>query len=71
MTNSAVRIVIRIKRILIKAIMDTEANIFIIILLVIKKLRMIMRISDKSKIIAINQIKKNVISIIKDASFFI
>ncbi len=50
-----------------KAIMNTRANIFIIILLVVKKLRMTMRIMNGSKIIIINQIKKNVISIVKDA----
>ncbi len=32
---------------------------------------MIMEISDESKIIAINQIKKNIISIIKDTSLLI
>ncbi len=51
--------------------MDTEANVSIIILSVIKKLQMIMIISDSSKIIAIDQTKKNVIGIVKDTSLSI
>ena len=51
-----------------KAIMDTGANVFIIILSVIKKLRIM---PDGSKIIAVDQMKKNVIGIMKDASLSI
>ncbi len=50
-----------------KAIIDTRVNVFIIILLVIKKLQMMMKVSDGSKIIAIDQIKKNVIKIVRNA----
>ncbi len=54
MANSAVRAIVRVKEILMRTIMDIEANVFIITLLVIKKLQMIMKISDGSKIIAID-----------------
>ena len=51
--------------------MDTGANVFIITLLVVKKLRMIIGMPDGSKIIAIDQTKKNVISIVRDAPLLI
>ncbi|SRR6266498_4289971 len=65
--NSAVRVVVRVKETLIRAIINMGVNISIITLFVVKKLQMIMEMSDESKIISINQTKKNVISIIKDA----
>ncbi len=71
MANSAVRIIIKIKRIPIKAIIDIKANIFIIIFLVIKKLKMIIGILNESRIIVIDQTKKNVIKIVRDASLSI
>jgi len=71
MTNSVVRAIIRVKRILMRAIMDIEANVSIITLPVVKKIQMIIRMPDGSKIIAINQTKKNVIGIIKNASLSI
>ncbi len=67
MANSAVRVIVRVKETPMRAILDTEANVSIVILLVIKKLRLIMGMPDGSKIIAIDQTKKNVIGIIKDA----
>ena len=49
-----------------KAVLDMGANVSIIILSVVKKLRLTMGMSDESKIIAVNQIKKNVIGIVRD-----
>ncbi len=71
MANLAVRVIVRVKEILIKAIIDIRANISIITLSVIKKLRITIRISDGSKIIAVDQIKKNVIGVIRDTSLSI
>ena len=71
MANSTVRVIVRVKGTLIKVIIDTGANVSIIILPVVKKLWMVMGMPDKSKIIAIDQIKKNVIDIVRDASFSI
>ncbi len=51
--------------------MDTGANVSIISLPVVKKLRITIGIPDGSKIVAINQIKKNVISIVKNTSLLI
>ena len=56
--NSAVRAIIRVKEILMKVIMNMGANVFIIILSIVKKLRIIIEISNRSKIIMINQMKK-------------
>jgi len=67
MANFAVRVIIRVKEIPMRVIINIRANISIITLPVVKKLRMTMGISDGSKIIAVDQIKKNVISIIRDA----
>ncbi len=66
MANSAVRITIRVKRTLMRAVLNIEANVSIITLLIVKKLRLTMRMPDGSKIIAVNQTKKNVIGIVKD-----
>ena len=71
MANSAVRIIVRIKGILMRVIIDIEANVSIITLPIVKKLRMTIEMPDRSKIIAINQTKKNVISIIKNAFLLI
>ena len=71
MANSAVRTTIRIKGTPMKAILNTEANISIVTLSVVKKLCLTMGMPDESKIIAVNQTKKNVISIVKDASLSI
>ncbi len=54
-----------------KAVLDTEANVLIVTLPVVKKLHLTMGMPDGSKIIAVDQTKKNVISIIRDASFSI
>jgi len=71
MANSAVRAIVRVKGILMIAVLDTGANVSIIILPVVKKLRLTMGMPDGSKIIAVDQTKKNVISIIRDAPFSI
>ncbi len=71
MANLTVRAIVRVKEIPMRAIMDTEANVSIIMLLVVKKLRMTIEMLNRSKIIAVDQIKKNVISIVKDVSFLI
>src|SRR6266542_2284943 len=67
MANSAVRTTIRIKGTPMKAVLDTRANVSIITLPVVKKLRLTMGLSDGSKIIAVDQTKKNVIGIVRDA----
>src|SRR6266540_1285442 len=65
--NLAVRAVVRVKGTPIRAIIDTEANVFIVTLPIVRKLRLTMRMPDKSKIVAVDQTKKNVISIVRDA----
>src|SRR6266542_4126990 len=67
MANSAVRTTIRVKGIPMRAILDTGANVFIVILPVVKKLCLTMGMPDGSKIIAVDQTKKNVIGIVSDA----
>ena len=67
MANLAIRITVRVKRTPMKAVLDTEANVSIITLLVVKKLRLTMGMPDRSKIIAVDQTKKNVIGIVRDA----
>src|SRR6266540_2449141 len=67
MANSAVRTTVRVKGTPIKAVLDTEANVSIVTLPVIKKLRLTMGMLDGSKIIAVDQTKKNVIGIVRDA----
>ena len=54
MVNSAVRTVVRVKKTPMRVIIDTKANISIVILLVIKKLRMTIGLPDGSKIIAVD-----------------
>ncbi len=49
-----------------KAVLDTEANVSIITLLVVKKLHLTMGLPDGSKIIAVDQTKKNIIGIVRD-----
>ncbi len=61
----------RVKETPMRVIINTGANVFIITLLVVKKLQMTMKMLNESKIIAIDQIKKNVIGIVKDAPLFI
>ena len=67
MANSAVRTTVRVKGTPMKAVLNTEANVSIITLSVVKKLRLTMGIPDGSKIIVVDQTKKNVIGIIRDA----
>ena len=71
MANSTVRTTVRIKGIPMRAVLDTGANVSIVTLPVVKKLRLTMGMPDGSKIIAIDQTKKNVISIVRDASLSI
>src|SRR6266498_1844017 len=71
MANSAVRITVRVKGTLMRAVLDTRANISIVTLPVVKKLRLTMEMPNRSKIIAMDQTKKNVISIVRDASLSI
>ncbi len=66
MTNSAIRTTVRIKEIPIRAVLDTGANVSIVTLPVVKKLYLTMGMPDESKIIAIDQTKKNVIGIVRD-----
>ncbi len=71
MANSAVRATIRVKGTSMKAVLDIRANVSIVTLPVVKKLHLTMGMPDESKIIAVDQTKKNVISIIKNASLSI
>ncbi len=71
MANSAVRTTVRVKGILMRAVLDTGTNVSIVILPTVKKLRLTIRVPDGSKIIAVDQTKKNVISIVRDASLLI
>jgi len=54
MANSAVRTIVKVKGIPMKAIIDIRTNVSIIILPVVKKLQMTMGMPDGSKIIAVN-----------------
>ena len=67
MANSAVRTTVRVKGTPMKAVLDTEANVSIVTLLVVKKLRLTMGLPDGSKIVAVNQTKKSVIGIVRNA----
>ncbi len=67
MTNSAVRAIVRVKGTPIRTILDTGANISIVTIPIIRKLCLTMGMPDGSKIIAVDQTKKNVIGIVKDA----
>ncbi len=71
MANLAVRAVVRVKGIPMKVIIDIRVNVSIMILSVIKKLQITMGMPDGSKIIAINQTKKNIINIVRDTSLSI
>src|SRR6266542_2136413 len=66
MANLAVRTTVRVKKTLMKAVLDTGANVSIVTLPVAKKLRLTIGMPDGSMIIIVDQIKKNVISIIRD-----
>ena len=68
MANLVVRTIVRVKGNLMRAIINTRANVSIITLPVVKKLHLTMGMPDRSKIIAVNQIKKNVIRIVQNAS---
>src|SRR6266508_1653350 len=71
MANSAVRTTVRIKETPMRAVLDTRANVSIVTLPVVKKLRLIMGMPDRSKIVAVDQTKKNVIGIVRDAPLLI
>jgi len=71
MANLAVRITVRVKGTLMRTVLDTEANVSIVILPIVKKLYLTMEMPDGSKIIAVDQTKKNVIGIIRDVSLSI
>ena len=54
MTNSAIRITVRVKETLMRAVLNTRANVSIVTLLVVKKLRLTIEMLDGSKIIAVD-----------------
>ena len=54
MANLVVRTVVRVKRTLMRAVLNTEANVSIVTLPVVKKLRLTIRMSDESKIITVD-----------------
>ncbi len=51
--------------------MNIEVNVFIIILSVMKKLKITIGLFNENRIIIVNQIKKNIIRIVKKTSLFI
>ncbi len=67
MANSAMRMTVRIKGTPMRAVLNTGANVSIVTLPVVKKLYLIIGMPDKSKIIAVDQTKKNVMGIVRDA----
>ncbi len=67
MANSAIRIIVRVKGTPMRAVLDTRANVFIVTLPIVKKLHLTIGMPDGSKIIAVDQTKKNVIGIVRDA----
>jgi len=71
MANSAVRTTVRVKRTPMRAVLDTRANVSIMTLPTIRKLHLTIEVPDGSKIIVVDQTKKNVISIVRDASLLI
>ena len=54
MANSTIRAIVRVKETSMRAVLDTGANVLIVTLPIVKKLRLTMRMSDESKIIAID-----------------
>jgi len=54
MANLAIRAVVRVKGIPMRAVLDTGANVSIVTLLIVRKLHLTMGLSDGSKIIAID-----------------
>jgi len=54
MANLAVRITVRVKGIPIKAVLNTGANVSIVTLLIVRKLRITIEMPDESKIIAVD-----------------
>src|SRR6266498_3957367 len=71
MANLVVRTIVRVKGNLMRAIINTRANVSIITLPVVKKLHLTMGMPDRSKIVAVDQTKKNVIGIVRDVSLSI
>ncbi len=67
MANSAMRMTVRIKGTPMRAVLNTGANVSIVTLPVVKKLYLIIGMPDRSKIIAVDQTKKNVMGIVRDA----
>src|SRR6266540_1650146 len=66
MANLAVRTTVRVKGTPMRAVLDTGANVSIITLPVVKKLRLTLGMPNGSKIIAVDQTKKNVVGIVRD-----
>ncbi len=52
--NSAIRIIVRVKRYSIKTIVDNEINISIIIYLILKRLQFEMKSADRNQIIIVD-----------------
>jgi len=69
--GSAVQTIIQVKSHPVKAIIDSKASVSIIILPIVKQLRLVISLTDSSSIIAIDQIKKKVISFMKEAPLII
>src|SRR6266545_2541209 len=65
--GSAVRTTIRVKGHPVKAIIDSEASVSIIILPIVRQLRLQMSLADGSSIVAVDQAKKKVISFVREA----
>jgi len=69
--DTATRITVRMKEHPIKTIIDTEANVSIVIYPIIKRLQLAMRSTDDSQIIAVNQQRKTVKVVVREVSLAI
>ncbi len=65
--RSAVQTTIWVKGHLIKAIVDSEASVSIVTLLIVKRLWLQMSLADSSSIVVVDQAKKKVIGFVKEA----
>ena len=54
MANSVVRVIVRVKGIPMRTILDIRANVSIVTLPIVRKLRLTMGMPDGSKIIAVD-----------------
>ena len=65
--GSVIQTTIRVKDHLVKAIINSGASVFIIILPIVKQLQLAIIVIDGSNIVAVDQVKKKVIGFVKGA----